>query len=307
MTKVLFVTGWLRSGTTVLGNSLASSPLVEHIGELHYLWGESDHPSGDECGCSRKLSDCPIWSYVLDEIGQGGLTPVEVNRIRLASWRIRKLLQRASDAHKGRSPAEYPALLGRVYKAVAEKSNSEVVVDSTKLPGDAMAALQASGVEVFVLHMVRDPRAVSYSSLRRKVHGVIGGGREMQRRSPASSSGQWLIFNAVIEGFIRPAARPGHFRTLRYEDFASNPERELRRICEWLAVDADTLKINDDGIELGISHTVMGNPNRFRDGLLKIVPDREWESQFTGASRNVSTLISSPLLRRYRYNSVARG
>jgi hypothetical protein len=35
---VLYVTGWCRSGNTVLGNVLAEMPGVFHVGELRFLW-----------------------------------------------------------------------------------------------------------------------------------------------------------------------------------------------------------------------------------------------------------------------------
>src|SRR5215469_4434902 len=65
---VLYVTGWCRSGSTVLGNVLAEVPGIFHAGELRFLWqnGVLGTGSNRRCGCGAELLDCPLWSRVLE-------------------------------------------------------------------------------------------------------------------------------------------------------------------------------------------------------------------------------------------------
>lgn len=301
MTKVLFITGWLRSGTTVLGNALGSSPRIEHIGELHYLW-DRNHPGGGECGCTKLLEDCPVWGNVLSDIAGSGIDRFGVNAIRLAHWRMRKLPRRLWELRHQGLPREYPDLLGDIYSGVAKHADVDVVVDSTKLPGDAFAAAVAKDTETFFLHVVRDPRASSYSSLRTKNHSRQGNGPQMRKHHPTSNSARWLAFNALADSIVRAAADDGHFRTLRYEDLARAPHETLRTLSAWLQVEPQSLPlVGDSGVALSTTHTVMGNPNRFRTGTLQLRPDREWESEFTGLPRALSTAASAPLLHHYDY------
>ena len=48
---VLYVSGWCRSGSTVLGNVLAEVPGFFHAGELRYLWLNGVLGSGSNRRC----------------------------------------------------------------------------------------------------------------------------------------------------------------------------------------------------------------------------------------------------------------
>lgn len=307
VTKVLFLTGWLRSGTTVLGNALGSSPRIEHIGELHYLW-DRNHPSNGECGCSKPLTICPVWGRVLTDAQKRGIDRYTVNATRLAHWRMRKLPQRLWELRHAEVPRQYPDLLGDIYHDVALHADVDLVVDSTKLPGDAFAAAMARDTDTYFLHVVRDPRASSYSSLRKKRHGKLGNGPLMRKHGPVSNSARWLAFNSAADLVIRRAAEAGRFRELRYEDLVRDPHRTLRILCDWIQISSDSLPlVGDRGIELTTTHTVMGNPNRFRTGTLELTPDSEWETAFTGLPRALSTAASIPLLHHYNYKWIVGG
>lgn len=307
MTKVLFITGWLRSGTTIVGDALGSSPHMEHVGELHYLW-DKNHPAGGECGCARLLTECPVWSPVIDGLSQRGIDRFAVNRDRLAHWRMRQLPQRLWEFRHGGVPRAYPDMLGDLYNEIAHHAGVNVVVDSTKLPGDAFASAMSKDTETFVLHMVRDPRASSYSSLRTKHHSRTGGGLAIRQHRPASTSARWLTFNALADLVVQPATIDSHYRTVRYEDFVADPHRSLRDLCDWLGEDPSQLPLaGERAITIGTTHTVMGNPNRFHTGPVELKPDDEWKSQFVGVPRAASTLVSAPLLHRYRYDVAVGG
>ncbi len=61
---VLFITGWDRSGSTLLSRVLAEIPGVVAVGELHYLW-ERGVVEGRRCSCGETAPDCPLWGEVL--------------------------------------------------------------------------------------------------------------------------------------------------------------------------------------------------------------------------------------------------
>jgi hypothetical protein len=59
--------------------------------------------------------------------------------------------------------------------------------------------------------------------------------------------------------------------------------------------------LRDHEIELGIGHTVAGNPNRFRSGLVRLRRDDEWVYKMRGRDRALVMLLTLPLLARYGY------
>src|SRR2546423_11254588 len=59
--KILYIAGWGRSGTTLFDNILGQLDGFFSGGELRYVW------EGRLCGCGVLVSECEIWSEVLDD------------------------------------------------------------------------------------------------------------------------------------------------------------------------------------------------------------------------------------------------
>ena len=144
MVKVLFIAGWLRSGTTVAGNVLGSTPGALHIGKLNYLWMK-EHPACFECGCGRIIFDCPLWKPVFDQLEMTTEKRYEIRQLRRDSWRNDDVPSRYRDGKRGRLDLAYPRALGEFYGAVIYRTDASVVVDCTKNPSDASRGLPGSG------------------------------------------------------------------------------------------------------------------------------------------------------------------
>ena len=162
--RVLYVTGWLRSGSTMLGNVLGELPGVLHAGELHYLWRNGVLEARNQLALRlRRASD--------------GLRAVVARARRRGRRRRRRdgagagrLAAHPSHAgppgraaRRGLSgPGPEEAAIGRsiaVYRTLAELGGERLIVDSSKFPAEAAALLGRDDVDVRVLHIVRDPRA----------------------------------------------------------------------------------------------------------------------------------------------------
>jgi hypothetical protein len=157
------------------------------------------------------------------------------------------------------------------------------------------------GVELYVLHLVRDPRAVAYSWLKKKVQPVTGGVEGYMHRYDASrSSVMWEAWNLSAELLWRRS--PGRYMMLRYEDFVRAPRETVGRIVGMLGEGDRRLPfVSEREAELGLSHTISGNPNRFDTGTIELRPDREWASKMRSRDRALVTLLTLPLLARYGY------
>ena len=64
--RVLYVSGWVYSGSTLLSNILGEIEGVFAAGEVRHIWRRGlleDRP----CGCGAAFSACPFWSAVVEE------------------------------------------------------------------------------------------------------------------------------------------------------------------------------------------------------------------------------------------------
>jgi hypothetical protein len=302
MVKVLFIAGWLRSGTTVTGNVLGSAPSAEHIGELNYLWMKV-HPAGFECGCGNILWQCPLWKPVLDRLRISQERRYEIRQLRRDSWRNGDVPARYLDWRRGRVDLAYPRVLGEVYRAVAEESGARLVIDCTKNVSDALAAALAPDVDLHLLHVVRDPRAAAFSSKQQKVHGSDAHGIPMKQLSASRNTFHWDVRNLLIERCARPAVAPGRYRRVRYEDLMGSPRSAFGEVAQWAGLGPDELPFTDEStIRVAGSHTVMGNPNRHDVGReLELRTDTRWVDGLGERDVWAATLLGSPLMARYGY------
>ncbi|GIH09807.1 sulfotransferase family protein [Rhizocola hellebori] len=297
--KVIYITGWLRSGSTILGNVLNELPGVLHAGEVHYLWknGVLRHGTNSLCGCGEQVRQCPLWSSVVSTLDTPDLGRLAT---QMMTWQRRALRTRHTRARLAHTPDEVRAAVDRtvaLYRALAERGAERAIVDSSKYPAEAAALLQRSDVDLRVVHIVRDPRATAYSYLRAK--------RYIDPMSPAASTSNWVGFNVASE-LVGNAAN-GRYLRVRHEDLTREPKRIVAEVLRFAGLD-DESPVGDDGkVTLGVNHTVTGNPDRLSQGVVAIRPDERWRTELPLGHSAVSTALALPLLRRYRYPLLARG
>lgn len=205
---VVFTAGMTRSGSTLLERMLAAVPGTIACGEINLLWQKV--MQGDLCGCGAPLAECPFWSGVLERtLGADWRGKVaEVRALHRSVARLRhgpKLLFPALDRAFSRRLAEYRALLRRLYGAIAEASGCRIVLDSSKSPAYGLV-LAGTGGRLFLIHLVRDPRAVAHSWTRHRPLPEAGG-RPLAKRPAHVSALDWSLRNALVPAMARRVAR----------------------------------------------------------------------------------------------------
>ncbi len=303
--KVLYLVGKGRSGGTFLNTLLGQIEGFFAPGALERLWtwGLQERWL---CGCERPVPDCPFWQEVLgralDRDRDPDIPTIAAWQRRVMSWWAIPRMLGQPTRPRWKTLRRYVDVAGRVYRAVAETAGARVVVESMRWPASPTALGMVPGVDSYVLHLVRDPRAVIYSWRRREKRWVDRpGSPEMDRFGPLFSVASWWARNflAQITGFRRG---PRRYARYRYEDFIADPAGSLRAICEWLGEpDPDLSFISESRADIAPLHTVAGNPNRFRRGPVEIRPDDEWVTRQPAGDRIVGTILSMPLLQLYRY------
>jgi len=306
--KVLYVAGAGRSGSTLLDAILGQLDGFFSAGELRYLW-ERGLVEGRLCGCGTPVGRCPTWRAVLAEARAGAGA---VDARALAAWQRRATRVRRTPAMVAASllgcdrpgtaaPAgQAHALLGRVYRAAGRQSGCRVLVDSSKLPSYGWLLGRLPEVDLYVVHLVRDPRATAWSWLRRKrLTDTDDDARLMQRQPPLKSAIMWTVWNLVAALLW---SRSERYLRLRYEDLIAHPEDAVRRIAALLGELPGRMPFTAPGrVALAPTHSVAGNPTRLVTGEVSLRLDDEWAHRLRPGHELLVTLTTLPLLLRYHY------
>lgn len=304
-TRVLFIGGVGRSGTTLIERTLDTDPRVTALGEVLHLW-ERSLLTDELCGCGERFSRCPFWTEV-GERAFGGWQNVDPHRVMA----LKVALDRTSRAPRLRfllggrqwraDLAEFASYFSRLYRAAAEVSHTPIVIDSSKQASLPFILMHDQSISLRLLHCVRDARAVAYSWTQTvaRPEAQDGSAAEMQRYSPARMSLTWMLHNGALEWLPEHKVRS---LRLRYEDWVADPETAVARILQFCALPpTQSTAVGPDWVDLGMSHTCSGNPMRFAAGRVEIRPDTRWRDQLPASQRRLVTLVTGPLLATYHY------
>ncbi|MBG0826295.1 sulfotransferase [Planomonospora sp. ID67723] len=323
--RVVFLGGLGRSGTTLLERLLGEVPGVAALGEVVHLWARGVL-ADEACGCGEPFGGCPFWRKA-GERAFGGWSAERAERMLALGRRVDRtrripaLARLLAEERAGAGPGpmapggeavapgvrtwpfrevdelgEYVTAYRRLYDAAGEVAGCQVVVDSSKHASLAFC-LAAAGVDVHVVHVVRDPRAVAHSWQRRVTRPEDG--TPMTHWSPVRTSLHWLAQNLGLELLARrgvPVTR------IRYEDLLADPARTLRRLAAEVGVLPKLDFLGDGVAELSAAHTASGNPMRFTAGRVELVRDDGWRTAASPRQRRLVTALTWPLMIRYDYS-----
>ena len=295
---VLSINGWCRNGSTIIGNLLNEVDGFFHAGELHFRWKNAyGNGSNTTCGCGVDLVRCPIWSRVLAAELPLGSDPAvharEVAQRQSGSLRTRHTWRVLRDGRGSDVRREHAGTMARTYRAIAEVTGARVIVDSTKIPGEAALLPSVPGIDPLYLHLVRDPRAVAHSWSRQKgyVHAM----------PPARSAAYWVGFNLASRALCK--RHPERSTVMRYEDFIQDPAAAIGSLIALCGGDPSDNPVHGRTAELGANHTVTGNPDRFKIGATEIRAfDGVWQAELSTYAKLATLALSWPLLRHYGYS-----
>ncbi len=230
---ILYIAGAGRSGSTILDNILGEVEGVSSVGELRFLW-ERGILEERLCGCGRPFLECPQWTPILSAAFPGADLPqlarrmVELQQHGTRARHLPKLLRRRSRERLQRTMSEYLGNLSLLYAATQAHLGCRVLVDSSKLPPYGALLEMLPGVEVRVVHLIRDPRATAYSWLRKKALPDRAGTAFMQQHGPVKAAGLWCLWNWAAGRLWR--RDPDRYLRVHYEDFVREPRATVERI-----------------------------------------------------------------------------
>ncbi len=302
--RVIYIASYGRSGSTVLDRAIGQHDGYTSLGEMWKFWSHVAY-ADQYCGCGLRFSQCEMWQKVR-EVDPSLFDPAMAERFyrlherELRTSRMFRLLtsagRRGIDAA---FPAEYLDALGRLYSAVQTVTGAEVIVDSSKNPVYGYLLSRVEGVDVAMVHLIRDPRAVAYSWTKTRRDPGATEERFMYRHSPAKSAVFWNMWNVAISAVARTQDLP--LVRVYYRDVATRLAAVVETVTTITGMPAPRAAYSNKQIELGVDHTVSGNPARFERGAIALRFDDEWTRSLGMPSRLVVTAICAPLLRHFGY------
>lgn len=305
MSDVVFIAGYGRSGSTILDVLLGSHPKIFGAGELvrFFDYWHRDIP----CSCGQPLHSCDFWSQVITRFSSDlpNISPKQAWDLTLkvdAGLNLPRLIV----GHWRNDEKLYGDIWSTLLNIITDVSGSPIVLDSTKNTRGtynrplALARICKSNVKV--IHLVRDPRAVTWSTLR-------GSNRRLEEGKPAHIRGgplrvipSWMLAN----GFVHVLQRIESFQSvrLRYEDLVNQTSHELTRVADALDIDLQpVISVVEQGRPLVIGHGIAGNRLR-RGGVETLRFDEDWKSNLPRAAHFV-VMMSWPLMIKYGYKPLS--
>mgnify|MGYP006270095179 CR=1 FL=1 len=298
-TRVLFVAGYERSGSTLIQNVIAQALSMCAVGELREVW-KAGLLENRPCGCSRPFNECPIWQSVMEK-AFGTLTEAQARHLCEMSHRVRTrlfplTLLPGSDHFFKHLLGDYPAALKALYDSRARRDDGATLVDTSKSPVYAYVLKRLAGLDVRILHVVRDVRGVTHSILKRRDQGHAG----YANYSPLRVAIEWMITNKAVEWTTTKTGCP--YRRIRYESFVSDPESALRGVFDWMGETEEPLDyVYHQQVKLSNTHTVVGSPSRFNTGTIQLRLDDKWRDALSRSTRKTLERWTAPTLRSYGY------
>ena len=239
--KVLFVMGAGHSGSTILGVTLGNCAGVFYAGEVDEWLVSSGTPPWQDAARRE------FWAAVAAQVDGADIYGSEAARsierssslLRIDRWPGRRRIRR-----------RYREVSEQLLRAIASTAGVGCVVDTSHFPLRARELRRLSGVELYIVFLVRDARAVVDSNLRElRPHEVA----ERRVRTLAMLGNLTLTLAVSIAVF---ATHPRERRLfLRHEDFLAEPERALRAILAMLGSGASLPDLS----ELRVGAPIEGN------------------------------------------------
>lgn len=269
--QVVYITGSNHSGTTLLDLCLGSHSKIVSLGEIAKL--QQCYAGGLSCSCGESLPSCPFWKAVERELQRAC-----GNEVSLERW----------------APDLEPINLTRfryvnveLLKAIRAVTGKSILVDSSKFPSRLQWYLGCSDIAVTVIHLLRHPL------------GLAGSYHKTGGRNGLRPLLRWRARYGQVLRILQEQKKPVNLITVRYEDFASDPERILSQITRAIGVGFEKSQLE---YYETTHHIPWGNPLRLSLHQRRpIVPDMEWTKQVPLIERIYLWSTGSRLLSRLGY------
>lgn len=254
---MLYIMGTARSGSTILEIMLSKGRGCFGAGEISSLV-QDGFLENRQCSCGKNCRDCEVWGRAFEDLGAA--------EDDLSSWAA---VQKEMDWHDGffrqatgmvgrEAGQAYGKWNRRLLEVLKAKTGSEIIVDSSKYAGRALALQRVVGADVRVICLTRSPEGLMTSFAKANKD-------EQRPKKPLAALFYYVVTLASLRLAVVLLGRKNVFH-LKYEDLVTDPEKTLDAIGKWSDVDfAESLLRLKEGLEFEVGHVVTGNRLRKKE------------------------------------------
>lgn len=309
---ILYICSAARCGSTITDMFLGGHSGVASLGEINFL-GKAIK-LGEACSCGDPVATCATWQRVYDALLQKTGTDVRNTPYAYRLWDararvvidhehentlfharflmrrawlgVRDLLPPAMRSVVPIPPAYEKALHNKMqlFQLLADTWDKRVIVDSSKNPWEAIELVSRWPEQVKVILVTRDGRGVYLS-----------------RRSSGFDRGvsvrEWMKYYRRAAPMLIKRLPQANLLQMRYEDFASDPEKMGRKLCEFAGIDYEPSMLV---LDQGERHMANGNDTRFSPQK-GIRLDERWREGLKGEELAYFELHGGPVNRMLGY------
>ena len=300
--RVIYVAGYGRSGSTILDIALGQHPDVFGAGEItaltRHVWEQNEY-----CACGQPVQHCQFWPAVMQQWlrrrPESALGDYAASQEKFES--LSGLARSMAGVGQGSQFAIYARQTRLLFDEVLSRSGKRAIVDSSKLPGRAMALAHIPDIDLRIVHLVRDGRGVAWSLAKAYGRDAKSGlQREIKPKSASRTALRWTTVNLATEYLAGKLGRDRVLR-VRYEDFASDPAETLREIGSFAGLDlGETGERLKRGDPVRPSHQIAGNRLRMSTAI-SVAKDEAWRSMMPRGQQAAFHRLGGWMLRRYGY------
>lgn len=263
----MYIAGYGRSGSTVLDIILGNHPRIVSAGELTYLADDWRTP-GRRCACGTSYVDCEFWKGLPEAVSLSEETAQVVRRIERRRAAVPVLLDVIPDEVKD----TYRRVQRGVFSYLTETAGATIVVDSSKSAGDAAlrfyALSEIAGLDVYVLHLVRDGRATMASCVRKGSNWALEGHADSTVFPGVRAAAGWTLANGWVLGLSHRYVCPDRYMRVQFEEMTARPARTLEAIGSFMGIDVSMLVDRvARGYDFEVGHNVGGNRVRHNQSI----------------------------------------
>jgi hypothetical protein len=216
----LFIVGCARSGTTLVHRIVDAHPEIAITPEMHWITRQFKSRNG------------LVTAELVSELtGHKRFAQFEIPREEFEG------LLGSGEA------VPYPTFLNRVFGLYGTLKNKPLVGNKTPAYVRSIPTFHALWPDAKFVHIIRDGRDVCMSILNWKKAERTAGRYASWEEDPVSTTALWWerkVRKAREDG---AALGPGLYHEMLYEDLVDDPERECKRLCEFLGVAYDDAMI----------------------------------------------------------------
>lgn len=294
--KVIYIMGHARSGSTILNIVLGNLPEVFAAGEVSNFT-VSDMDTEEFCSCKAKVVDCDFWSEVrrsvLQEYKAESLDFKSLTR-SVENWR--NAVPIGSTESKALARQRYTALASRHYNAIFKRSQCEWLVDASKCPLRVHCLINADEFDFYVIHVVRDPRAVCHSLNKAWKKNAEAGIQMDQKPASYLKAIKQLYLNLILVRRVKKLVSAERFLQVRNEDLVFRTQRTMDELQAFLGIDCGKLMSNmENNVPLEQEHNVAGNRLRMQQNIV-LKYDSTWVKKVSKFHYWTASVILWPML-----------